>query len=258
MKSHIILFCFLFCHIMAYAQIVEDVEQEILKYQKCYNTWSIPLSNSKSRINGADVPYIMETNYEKATFLIADKKAEKDLPASIKQINIQYSKQEKSFHILAHGIIDKYMTSTNEVIIGGHSFKAKDIAELILEKMRKYEIILKTKKEPFTVVIHSCKAGMGNNSFAQQLSGILAEKISDVAVIASPDLIWPYVQNGQYKEIIGPSRAQANAGEHWIVFKNGKTYMDGTPDYNETAKKYLEYEKKQILKRVTDKYRKGY
>ena len=260
MKSYIILFGIFFCSVMTYAQTAEEIRQEILEYQKCYNSWSIPLSNTHSNINGTNVKYIQETNYKKATFLIADEKVEKALPASIKDINIRYSKQEKSFHILAHGLTDSYLASTKEVAIGDYSFKAEEMAELILEKMRKYEILLKTMNEPFTVVIHSCKAGMGANSFAQQLSAVLAEKVSDVAVVASPDLIWPHMKNGQYKELIAPTRAHADRtdfeGENWIVFKDGKAYMDGTPDYNETVQKYLTHEQKQILKRVADKYRK--
>ncbi len=260
MKQCIVLFSVLFSFIGGYAQTEEELRQEILKYQKCYNSWSIPLSDSQSTIKGKKIDYTQEVNYRKATFLIADKNAEKDLPASIEQINVQYSKQEKSFHILAHGLIDRYLTSTNGVAVGGYSFKPEDMAELILQKMRNYEILLKTMNEPFTVVIHSCKAGMGTNSFAQQLSAVLAGKVSDVAVIASPDLVWPCIKNGQYKEVIGPTRAHLSRqdfkGENWIVFKDGKAYMDGTPDYNETVQKYLMHERKQILKRVADKFRK--
>lgn len=262
MRAYIILFGVLFCSVMTHAQTEEEIKKEILEYQECYNSWSIPLSDTHVYISGTNVEYIQQINYEKATFLIADKKVEKALPIGIKEISFQYSKQEKSFHILAHGLIDDYLTSINEVAVGDYFFKAEEMAGFILKKMRKYEILLKTMNEPFTVVIHSCKAGMGANSFAQQLSAVLAEKISDVAVVASPDLIWPCMKNGQYKEIIGPTRAHVDRtdfnGENWIVFKNGKTYMDGVPDYNETVQKYLEHERKQIIKRIADKYRQAH
>ena len=81
--------------------------------------------------------------------------------------------------------------------------------------------MLKYREEPFPIVLHSCKSGQGgDNSFAAKLSSIIAQKIPQVAVIASPELVLCEMDNkGNYNEYVS-DRSGSKHG-NWLVFQNG-------------------------------------
>ena len=109
--------------------------------------------------------------------------------------------------------------------------------------LQNYDILLKYREEPFPIVLHSCKSGQGgDNSFAAKLSSIIAQKIPQVAVIASPELVLCEMDNkGNYNEYVS-DRSGSKHG-NWLVFQNGKQTMQGTPDYKSTVNKIISNKK---------------
>ncbi len=237
---------------------VDEIKAEIIKMQKCYDGWGIEYSSAESKINNKTVKYALKVDFKNANFLIADQNVEKELPLSIESIQKNYYNQKGTFHIIGHGLVNQDLTSNNTISVGGHNLTAQEVAKLITERTRYYEILLKAKEEPLIVVIHSCKAAMHiKGSFAEQLSAELAKlDACDILVVAAEDKVYTSNRNGRYDERIAPYEAMANRpdfkGSNWKVFKDGKYYMDGTPDFRGTVEKA---QSELALKRLAEKFR---
>lgn len=262
MKRVYYILCVLLLHGMSvYAQTLEEIERQILEYQKCFNKQSAPNEhdNTYKLSDNKSIPVIEQTDFSMAKFVSMDKNLEnvnlmlmdrRDLTKwevrSAKKIMKEYFQQPNTFHIAAHGLVDQEGASTQTIKMGGQILTAQETADLILQTLQNYNIILDVKEVPFSVVLHSCKSGMGTNSFAHQLSVILSTKIKNVAVIAAPDLIMATLdENGKYGEAIvsSPKNKRPSSWKKWKVFKDGKDYMEGTNDYKTTVDKFVDYEK---------------
>lgn len=261
-KIYCCLWFLLLCGSSICAQTLEEINRQILEYQRCFNEYSklTPQDNVYKLPNNKNVSVVEQTDFSMAKFVSMDKNLEnvnlmlmdkRDLPKwevrSAKTIMKEYFRQPNTFHIAAHGLEDPNGTSTQTILMGGQSLTAKETAVLMLETMQDYNIILDAKEVPFSVVIHSCKSGMGDNSFAQQLSAILSESIENVAVIAAPDLILTTLdESGKYSEAVisSPKNTSPSSWKNWKIFKNGMSYMEGTTDYKTTIQKYVDSEMK--------------
>ena len=143
--------------------------------------------------DGKEYEYYSNEYYQKARFSIAtddfspeEKKAMPDLD----KIEKWYNHTSNIFNIVAHGGVKPgTQVSSNRILVGGEYFTAEEFAPVLLKHLKQYQIILAMKQEPLTIVLHSCFAGQGDNSFAQQLVDILSKDIQDVAVVAGEQIV---------------------------------------------------------------------
>lgn len=224
------------------AQSYDEIVQEILDYQKCFDKNSHGLRDDSYDADGKTVNYKAAVNFQTANFFLSDTEYEMEGLPSIESVHNWLRTEDNSFHIVAHGILPNGGGSTKEIEIGGQYLKAEQVAGLILKHLRKYELLLSLKKQPFSIVLHSCKAGYGENSFAAQLSRCLEDKIRGLTVIAADDIVWlDNRSNSLYpSEKICSTRAQeqdsAYPGKDWLVFKNGVRMMRGGKTCQETIR----------------------
>lgn len=228
--------------IVATAQSYDEMVREILDYQKCFDKNSHGLQDDSYDTDGRTVNYKAAVNFQTANFFLSDTEYETEGLPSIESVHNWLRTEDNSFHIVAHGILPNGGGSTKEIEIGGQYLKAEQVAGLILKHLRKYELLLSLKKQPFSIVLHSCKAGYGENSFAAQLSRCLEDKIRGLTVIAADDIVWlDNRSNSLYpSEKICSTRAQeqdsAYPGKDWLVFKNGVRMMRGGKTCQETIR----------------------
>ena len=231
-----------------------EIQKKILDFENCFPQFSNPNTHNASySIGGKQVPVVEKTDFGAKRFAQVDPQLNnvklmlmdnKDLStwerADARKICDSYfADGMPGFHIAAHGLEDETGASANKIKVGGQELTPEETANLIFQTLKNFDIILDVKKEPFPIVLHTCKSGQGgDNSYAAELSKILSTKISNVAVIASPDLVCCEVDNkGNYNEYV----SNRFGGKHgnWLVFQNGKQTMQGTPDYKSTVKKYM-------------------
>lgn len=278
MKKYICLLFFLGVCNGIYAQTVEELDAEILKYIECVKNFSKPEvhKNKYSLSSGKMVEVLEQSDFDRSVFSSIDAFMEnldkildsspflygkqrilmdgKDLSKweydEISTISNEYfSSGKNTFHLASHGLVDPSDQSSWGVRIGGQDLNAEETAELILESMAGVNhIILNAKQEPFTIVLHCCESGKGNDSFAAKLSAELAKEMDNVAVIAAPDLVYATLdEQGKYTErvasktAISLNRVEKDA-QNWLVFKNGKKVMTGLMDYGKTISKYMNSE----------------
>ncbi|MGM9763660.1 MAG: hypothetical protein ACI3ZQ_06540 [Candidatus Cryptobacteroides sp.] len=236
------------------AQTYDEIIQEILSYQECFDGWNRDLHNESIEIDGKPVKYCSAENFTNANFFISDTEYEEiDGMPSINEVYNMFREIDNSFHIAAHGIVPNGDHPVDKIEIGGKFLTAEQVAPLILKHLKQYELMLSAKKEPFSIVLHSCKAGLGENCFAAQLSKILEEKIRGVSVIAADDIVW-FDNNSTSlypSEKICSTKAQEQddsyPGKNWIVFKDGKKFMEGETTCEATIQKVNAFVKTQLL-----------
>lgn len=263
-----------------FAQTVEELKQELQKFQECFEALSMPQAHHKEYVlsNGKRISLLEQNDYKRVAFVSADALLErvkawkesrfmsidkgrktlmdgKDLSEweinGIRDISNEYFNQDdRAFHIAAHGLIDQSDLSSQGIKIGGQTLNAEEAAELIILSMGGYHNMLNIDRKPFTVVLHCCSSGKGENNFASRLSAALAKQIDNVAVVAAPDIVYCTVdEKGKYTECVTSDAAiqrknVAGEKQNWRVFKNGVSYMMGTTDYKTTVQKYADHEKR--------------
>ena len=204
------------------AQSYDEMVQEILDYQKCFDKNSHGLQDDSYDADGRTVNYKAAVNFQKANFFISDTEYETEGLPSIESVHNWLRTDDNSFHIVAHGILPNGGGSTKEIEIGGQYLKAAQVAGLILKHLRKYELLLSLKKQPF--------------------SRCLDDKIRGLTVIAADDIVWLDTRsNSPYpSEKICSTREQeqnpAYPGKDWLVFKNGVRMMHGGKTCQETIR----------------------
>lgn len=266
------------CGNLSAQKTVEEVKRELKAFQECFEKLPMPWVHTKDYVlsNGKQISLLEQSDFKRAAFASADALLERvkawkesrfmsvdpgrktlmdgqDLSNweinNIRDISNEYFKDSKNaFHLAAHGLVDEAGVSTQTIKMGGQTLNAKEAAELIVLSLQGYHNYLNIDQEPFTIVLHSCSSGKGDNSFAAQLSSELAKQIDNVAVVAAPDIVYCTMnEQGKYTEcVISNDAIKRNnvAGEkqNWRVFKNGRTFLTGTADYKSTVGKYLKSE----------------
>ncbi len=235
---------------IGYAQSYDEVVREIMSYQECFNGHSHGLREDSYYVDGKVVKFKSAANFSTANFFVSDTEYETAGLPGIETVQNWLRPEDNSFHIVAHGIVPDSGFSANEIEIGGRFLNAEQVAGLILKHLKKYELMLEMKKQPFSIVLHSCKAGCGENSFAAQLSECLEDKIRGLTVVAADDIVWLDSHSGSPypSEKICSTREQEQdssyPGKDWLVFKNGARIMRGGKTCQETirmANEYLKY-----------------
>lgn len=239
-------------------QLKAELLQRIEEFQDCIGSQANPNVHSHLyQLAGQEVPVLQQTDFSKGAsrfsqvspdlgvnvMLMDDRNLSRWEKQEAKQICANYFEGGRGFHIASHGLEDGNGASTNELLIGGKALNPEQTAEMILQCLQNYDILLKYREEPFPIVLHSCKSGQGgDNSFAAKLSSIIAQKIPQAAVIASPELVLCEMDNkGNYNEYVS-DRSGSKHG-NWLVFQNGKQTMQGTPDYKSTVNKIISNKK---------------
>ena len=261
------------------AQTVEDLKQELQKFQECFEELSMPQAHNKEYVlsNGKQVSLLEQNDFKRAAFVSVDAllervKAWKESPFAavsqerktlmdgqdlsnweingIRDISNEYFNQgDDAFHIAAHGLVDQSDLSSQGIKMGGQTLNAEEAAELIILSMNGYHNMLNIERKPFTVVLHCCSSGKGEDNFASRLSVALAKQIENVAVVAAPDIVYCAMDDkGKYTEYVTSDAAikrknVTDEKQNWRVFKSGTSYMEGTVDYKTTVQKYADHEK---------------
>ena len=235
---------------IAKAQLSET-EKQILEYDNCFRQFSRPAVHDNTyNVGGQQIPVVEKTDFATKQFSQVDPQLNnvklmlmdnRDLSrwerTNARTICESYFADGKpGFHIAAHGLQDP--EDGDKIQVGGKFLSPEETADLIMQTLNDYEIVMNARKMPFPIVLHTCNSGNGGeNSFAAKLSSILTERISNVAVIASPDIVRCTMDENGYNEYVETRNGKGN----WLVFQNGKQTMTGTTDYKSTVKKYLEY-----------------
>lgn len=238
---------------------IEELRQQVLYYKKCFPKKSV-LQTTVRRFDLADgnaVSAKIRSDFNSVNFVQADPGLENVnfvlgdsgddyINRNIEDIFDDYADCSPAFHIVAHGIADPG-GSTQTVRMGGRDLTAGEVAEMIIKQLEGYHHVLNAEERPFPVVIHSCNAGKGDNSFARQLSERLSKEILDVRVVAPAGVV--YSERSTERDMnTGSSRTvytEKVAGESgftsgsgagtWDVFTNGSRSR-GTTDYKTTVK----------------------
>lgn len=275
MKKYLLALALVFsAFLSARSQTLEEIEAEILSYMECVKQFSAPDYHSGEYVlsNGKRVSVMEQTDFDRFVFssidafvenmdrffnestyfrpmrrMLMDKQDLSDWEFnSAKTISREYFKSPGNcFHIASHGLMSPDGNS-DSILMGGVELNAEETSELILKTMLDVgQAIINAKHEPFTIVLHSCGSGRGENSFAARLSKALAKEFDNVAVVAAPDVVYCTMdEDGNYSERIS-SESAIRAGrydsdrQNWMVFKDGRSYMTGTKDYADTVDKYL-------------------
>lgn len=148
---------------------------------------------------------------------IVDNAGLKMSDADIKEmLNDQFAKAP-GFHLNAHG-------NQNGVIIDGRQLNARQTADLILDNLQNFNLVLNAKEDALPVVLHCCECAKGGeNSFAAELSRILSKSMGNVTVIASDKVIESRnFTDGSYEEKLIGANGKEAADQTWMIFKNGK------------------------------------
>lgn len=238
---------------------MEELRQQVLYYKKCFPKKSILATESTNFILGSGkiIPVKIRSDFGAVNFVQADGGLKKEIfvlgdsgddyiSRNIEDIFDDYADCSPAFHIVAHGIADPD-GSTQTVRMGGRDLTAAEVAEMIIKQLEGYHHVLNAEERPFPVVIHSCNAGKGDNSFARQLSECLSKEILDVRVVAPSGVV--YSERSTVRDMnTGSSRTvytEKVAGESgftsgsgagtWDVFTNGSRSR-GTTDYKTTVK----------------------
>lgn len=256
------------------AQSLEEIEAEILSYIECVKQFSEPKYHNGEYVlsNGKRVKVMEQTDFERFVFssidafldnmdrffeestyfnpmrrMLMDRQDLSDWEIkSAKTISREYFKSPGNcFHIASHGLMNPDGGS-DSILMGGVELNPEETSELILKTMLDVgPAFINSKHEPFTIVLHSCGSGKGDNSFAAKLSEALAKEFDNVAVVAAPDIVYCTLdENGNYSERVS-SESDIRRGtydrysQNWMVFKNGHSVMTGTKDFAETVDKYL-------------------
>ena len=162
---------------------------------------------------------------------IVDKDGLKMSDADIQEmLNDQFSKAP-GFHLNAHG-------TPNGIIIDGRQIDAQQTADLILDNMQNFDLVLNAKGDPFPIVLHCCECAKGGeNSFAAELSRILSKRMGVVTVISSDKIIESRnYTDGSYQEKLIDANGKEAADQSWMIFKNGKQHR-GAIGYDATIDK---------------------
>lgn len=226
---------------------------------------SAGLQKSSGVKDGKEYEYYSSEYYQKARFSIVtndfspeEKKAMPDMD----KIEKWYNHTHNVFNIVAHGGVKPgTKVSSNRILVGGQYFTAEEFAPVLLKHLKQYQIILAMKQEPLTIVLHSCFAGQGDNSFAQQLVDILSKDIKNVAVVAGEQIVsfekdpktgevlQDYViSEKDTKRCLDNPKVPVKMSEQplpWKVFRNGAAPEYGEKDALATVKsinrKYFEF-----------------
>ncbi|MBP3639735.1 MAG: hypothetical protein J6J20_07615 [Muribaculaceae bacterium] len=238
---------------------MEELRQQVLYYKKCFPKKSVLATTSTNYITdagkvvpvkirsdfGAENFVQMDGGLKKVNFMFGDS-GDDYINRNIEDIFDDYAECSPAFHVVGHSIADPN-GSAQTIRMGGMDLNAKEVAEIIIKQLEGYEHILNAEERPFPVVIHSCNAGKGDNSFAEQLSRHLAESILDVRVIAPSGVLYSErmterdLKDGSTRtvyteKVAGTSgfTTGADAGT-WEVFTNGKC-SHGRKDYKSTVR----------------------
>lgn len=223
---------------------IEELRQKILSYKKCFPARSklttTPACYTLS--NGEQVNVRIRSDFGKESFMQCDPTL-RSISFSLSDTNDDYisrnaedimnayGQSAPAFHIIAHGITDPD-GSTQTISIDGKKLNAEQAAELIIQQMQGYHHIINALETPFPIVIHSCNAAKGENSFAEQLSKRLSEEMLNVSVVAPPNVLYGQtvserMPDGSTKSVytetvVGETgfKSGPDAGS-WDVFTNG-------------------------------------
>lgn len=163
----------------------------------------------------------------------------KDLPFTIREVgdiaDRYFEQGNRVFHLTSHGlVVPETGAPSNAIRIGGNRLDASQAGELILASLSPEGIRrINTSGKSYAVVLHCCKVGAGEDSFAAALSKILSQAIPGAFVVASPDIVEAYWAKGVYTERI------ATPGMSWKVFKDGNITPEGGTDYVSAIDNYM-------------------
>lgn len=239
------------CAQWSMAQTFQQINEEILKYEQCFEQLSHPEPKSVSHQlkDGTSVEVIQRTDYRNKRFLQAD--------PDVRQLNVNimdnqdltnWEMQEASkifddafgvgpaFNIYAHGICDPEGNSSG-VRLNGKDLTPAQTAELILRTLDDYELVLNAYNRPFPIVLHTCTSAKGSNPFAAQLQREISKHIKNAVVVAADAPVYAQIDSkGIYLETISNPPLKANAiGRKWIAFDSNGARQT-SPDWKETVR----------------------
>lgn len=268
-------------------EMIEQKRAEVMALairlnNECFPAQSSPAPHPSSyTINGKEVKFTSHETFQRANFQIVSDDMSAKEKKDINLINTDALKKwfnvtNNSFNILAHGVAASETATANKINVGGHEFTAEEFAPVILQQLRKYQIILNMKQEPLTIVLHCCNTGRGDNCFASQLADILGSEIENLRVVAPSDINWfTYDTSSDIikservftsEEIKRFTREKVTAnhvtlsnindktdGKNWRVFQKGKKPVEGMKDSNAT----IDAVNKQFFDRLEKEYKQG-
>lgn len=260
------------------AQSLEELEKMVREVKACYEKVSMPDAHSSTYTlsSGKTVQVLEQSDYQREAFATIDSFIDnfdliqnslfftdkrktlmdaQDLSdwevAGIRTISNEYFKNAgREFHLACHGLLDSSGERSDCILMGGQYLDVKEAAELIIKSMEApsldfgYQELLNAEHKPFTIVLHSCNSAKGSDSFAAKLSSELRAYLDQVAVVASPDVVYCTEDfAGNYTERIASEASlqldrYKTEAQNWLVFENGKMVMTGTEDYATTVKQY--------------------
>lgn len=263
MKPHHLFTILLLClPALLQAQTKEEIEalrQQVLAYKKCFPARS-QLTTTPARYtlnNGEEVNVRIRSDFSNENFVqsdptlgtvrfaLADGKDDY-ISRNVEDIMDAYGQSSPAFHIIAHGITDPN-GSTQTISLDGKQLNADQVADLIVQQMQGYHHILNALETPFPVVVHSCNAAKGPDSFAEQLSKRLSEKMLNVSVVAPPNVLYGQtvterLPNGSTKSsytetVVGTTgyKSGPDAGS-WDIFTEGRR-TQGEKTFQATLKR---------------------
>lgn len=249
----------------AQAQNEDVTAQSILYYKSCYErSKSHGLQEKSIGIDGEVYNFMSERDFAHENIMVSDKEELQKLADKIsyesygikgkfgniidwksmtklfgnnriqaEQAVMSYT-QEGTFQLMCHGISDQSHNSLNKVYLDGKEVDADRAAEIILKEMEGYDIISKYTDRPMVVVIHACGVGgKSDASFASILSQRLAEKSSNIYVVAASAKVYPSSKTWPlYREYVLDDKGKA---VNWNCFHGGKFITEGKKDFAETV-----------------------
>lgn len=264
----LLIFTFVLLSLGAKSQNNEATVQDILNLRLCYEKIkSHGLQEKSIEIDGEVYNLISERDFAKENIMLSDKDELQKLSDKIsydaygvkgrfgyiidwksmnelfgggfqgelkrEQATMCYC-QDGTFQLMCHGITDQSYNSLNKVRLNGKEVDADRAAKIILKELEGYDIISKYTDRPLVVVIHACGVGGKTaDSFASKLSGYLAEKSSNIYVVAAPGNIYPVVgEFPNYSEIVKNKKGKA---VNWNCFHGGKFISEGDKDFAKTV-----------------------
>lgn len=232
---------------LAQSRYTPEERAEIISYKGCFPQ----LSNQKPHKvnhdvgNGIVVSTMERTDFANERFLAYDNDLSNLNIGLTDKVGLRYSDNDikamlddqfgtgPGFHINAHGITDNLGNSTG-IQLNGKVIDAEQTANLIIQTLQDYNIVINAMETPFPIVLHTCNSAKGNNnSFAAKLSKLLSEKMANCTVVAGDAPILATVGEGYYEEhVIGRNKADKRP---WKIFKNGKIHI-GSESYKESMR----------------------
>lgn len=226
----------------------EEVK-EIAAFENCFPQLSKPQPHRvKHTLKGGEaVTTVERTDFKNHRFVMAGPDNNRLNIALVDKSGLRYSDSDiesmlddqfatgPGFHLNAHGVTDANGNPIG-IEMDGKVLNARQTVELIMQTLDDFNIVLDAMKYPFPIVLHTCNSGKGDgNSFAAEVSRLMAEKIANATVVAADDVVYAAVAPGYYEEGVGADQNHESAQRPWRIFRNGETWI-GNKSYKKTMR----------------------